>query len=272
MSSTPRTRPSSVGPSQLIGLLAAALLTLTLVTCRSSQMTSALNTLTVQEKAQGWRLLFDGHSFDGWRGLGRTGVPAEHWVIDNGAIKKLDSGDVPVQADGQPLEGGDLMTVETFDNFELVFEWRISLGGNSGIKYNVSEELSTRGGPTHAALGFEYQVLDDAEHPDGADPDHRTAALYDLIPPGDDKQLRPVGEFNLSRIVFDGNHGEHWLNGAMVLEFDLGTPEMDAALAASKYKDIAGFGDRRKGHIVLQDHGDAAWFRNLKIRVLPPGR
>ena len=272
MSNIPGTRPSSAGPRQFLGLMAATLLTLTLVTCRSNQLPPTHNTLTVEEKAYGWRLLFDGRTFNGWRGLGRKEVPAEHWVIDNGAIKKLDSGEIPVQADGQPLEGGDLMTVESFDNFEMVFEWRISPGGNSGVKYNVSEELSTRGGPSHAALGFEYQILDDAEHPDGADPDHRTAALYDLIAPGDNKQLRPVGEFNQSRIIFNGHHAEHWLNGAKVVAFDLGTPGMDEALAASKYKDIAGFGDRREGHIVLQDHGDAVWYRNLKIRVLPPGQ
>ena len=271
MSNTPRAQPSIANPGPFIGLMAAALLMMTLVTCRSNQLAPAHNTLTVEERAYGWQLLFDGRTFNGWRGLGREEVPAEHWVIDRDAIKKLDSGDVPVQADGQPLEGGDLMTVEAFDNFELVFEWRISSGGNSGVKYNVSEELSTRGRPSHAALGFEYQILDDAVHLDGADPDHRTAALYDLIPPGDNKQLRPVGQYNQSRIVFDGNHAEHWLNGAKVVAFDLGTPGMDEALAASKYKDIAGFGDRRRGHIVLQDHGDAVWFRNIKIRVLPPG-
>ena len=133
----------------------------------------------------------------------------------------------------------------------------------------MSEELSTSRGGGYSALGFEYQVLDDDRHPDGADEDHRTGSLYDLIAP-QNKQLRPVGEFNQARIVFQGNHGGHWLNGMKVVEYDLGTSLMDSLLAASKYRSIPGFGDKRKGHIVLQDHGDAVWYRNIKIRLLPP--
>jgi hypothetical protein len=227
-----------------------------------------LNTLTAAEIAQGWRLLFDGHSFDGWRGLGRDRVPERHWIIESGSIKKVPSKDVPLQADGQPLEGGDLMTIESFENFELTFEWKISPGGNSGVKYNVSEELSVASPPDNAALGFEYQVLDDDLHPDAKNGPNRTAAaLYDLLGP-QHKKLRPVGEFNSARIVFRGLHGEHWLNGVKVLEYDLGTPQMSDRLAASKYRDIKGFAEKRKGHIVLQDHTDSAWFRNIKIRSL----
>ena len=218
----------------------------------------------------GWRLLFDGETFEGWRGLGREAVPEGHWVIEDGTIRKVASGDVPTQADGQPLEGGDLMTVETFGDFELVLEWKVSPGGNSGVKYNVSEDLSTANPPEHAALGFEYQILDDDEHPDAEDVTHRSAALYDLIAPGPEKQLRPVGEFNLSRIVFNGPHGEHWLNGARVVAYDLDTPRFDSLLAASKYAPTDGFADRRNGHIVLQDHGDDVWFRSIKIRDLSP--
>jgi len=129
-------------------------------------------------------------------------------------------------------------------------------------------ELSTSRGPSHAALGFEYQILDDEGHPDGHNVTHQAADLYDLIS-AQDKTLRPVGEFNQTRIVFNGNHGEHWLNGKKVLEYDLGTARMDSLLAISKYRNIPGFGDRKKGHIVLQDHTDAAWYRNIKIRVLP---
>ena len=175
---------------------------------------------------------------------------------------------MPRQADGQPIGGGDLMTVDSFENFELSFEWRVSPGANSGIKYNVSEELSTSRGGAHSALGFEYQVLDDDRHPDGRVENHRSGALYDLIAP-QSEQLRPVGEFNQARIVFQGNHGEHWLNGAKVVEYDLGTSLMDSLLAASKYSGIPGFGDKKKGHIVLQDHGDTVWYRNIKIRLLP---
>ncbi len=227
------------------------------------------NQLSPVELEAGWRLLFDGTSFDGWRGLGRDEVPLEHWTIEAGAIRKVASADVPTAADGQPLEGGDIMTVETFDDFELMFEWKVAAGANSGIKYNVSEEMSTSAPPVHAALGFEYQILDDDGHPDAQNGPNRTAgALYDLIGPAPNKQLRPVGEFNEARLVFRGGHGEHWLNGAKVLEFDLETDAFAERLAASKYQPIEGFADQRAGHIVLQDHGDDVWFRSIKIRQL----
>ena len=228
------------------------------------------NRLSDAERAEGWRLLFDGATFDGWRGVGRDEVPEAHWSIEDGSIRKVASGDVPTAPDGQPLEGGDIMTVDAFESFELVFEWKVAPGANSGIKYNVSEEMSTSSPPVHAALGFEYQVLDDELHPDAVNGPNRTAgALYDLVPPGPAKPLRPVGEFNDARIVFDGNHGEHWLNGEKVLEFDLDTEEFAALMTASKYDPIEGFADKRAGHIVLQDHGDDVWYRNIKIRELP---
>jgi len=229
-----------------------------------------INTLTPDEQEQGWILLFDGSTFEGWRGLGREGVPEGHWIIEAGAIKKVPSREVPLQEDGQPLQGGDLMTVQSFEEFELYFEWKISTAGNSGIKYNVSEEMSTSYPPEYAALGFEYQILDDKNHPDAANGDNRTAAaLYDLIAP-EGKILKPVGEYNSARIIFKGGHGEHWLNGIKVLEYDLGTERMDDLLKASKYRDILGFADKRKGPIVLQDHTDAVWFRNIKIRIFKP--
>jgi hypothetical protein len=226
---------------------------------------------TPQEASEAWTTLFDGETFSGWRGLGSDAVPEGHWIIEDGSIRKVASGMVPTAADGQPLVGGDLMTVEAFRDFELVFEWRVSAGANSGIKYNVSEEMSTAAPPIHAALGFEYQILDDDLHPDAANGPNRTAgALYDLIPPEPPKELGPVGSFNEGRIVFQGGHGEHWLNGVKVLEFDLGSPAFDSAFAVSKYLPIDGFADKRAGHIVLQDHGDDVWFRNLKIRELAP--
>lgn len=225
------------------------------------------NTLSPQEKKEGWQLLFDGESFHGWRGLGRDSIPGGHWIIEDGCIKKVKSEDVPLQADGQPLVGGDLMTIATFEKFELSFEWRISSGGNSGVKYNVSEEMSVAHPPRYAALGFEYQILNDENHPDAQVATHRAAALYDLIP-ASNKHLNPVGEFNQARIVFTGRHGEHWLNGRKVLQYDLGTPEMDSLLSISKYHIYPNFASPRKGHIVLQDHTDEVWFRNIKIRIL----
>lgn len=215
-------------------------------------------------------LLFDGETFNGWRGLGREGIPEGHWIIQDNALKKVPRGDVPQQADGQPLEGGDLMTERAFENFELYFEWRISPAGNSGIKYNVSEGMSISYPPAHAALGFEYQILDDERHPDAMLGNNRTAAaLYDLVPPVG-KILKPVGGYNSGKIVFSGNHGEHWLNGVKVLEYDLGTLRMNHQLAASKYSNIPDFALKRKGHIVLQDHTDEVMFRNIKIREIEP--
>lgn len=262
-------------------VIPAGLLYLALLACTGEEETGAaaessvvevpgtvVNQLTPEEETAGWRLLFDGRTFDGWRGLGRDTVPTAHWTIQDGAIYKRPSGEVPLAADGQPMEGGDLMTAQAYGDYELAWEWKISPGGNSGVKYNVSEAMSTATPPRNAALGFEYQVIDDIGHPDSLQPSHQAAGLYDLIPASQDKPLRPAGEWNQSRIVFQGNHGEHWLNGAKVVEYDLGTPRMDSLVAASKYSDIEGFAARRQGHIVLQDHNDAVWYRNLKIREL----
>jgi hypothetical protein len=226
------------------------------------------NPLSAAERGAGWRLLFDGKTFDGWRGLGYDSVPTAHWKIENGAIRKLADGQVPRLPDGQPAAGGDLMTRDTYRDFELTWDWKISRAGNSGVKYNVSEEISMANAPNHAALGFEYQMLDDSLHEDNKVPSHRAGALYDLIPPNANKVLKPVGEWNSSTIVFRGNHGEHWLNGKKVVEFELGTPVIDSLLKASKYRDIKGFADKRAGHIVLQDHVDEVFFRSIKIRRL----
>ncbi len=245
----------------VVAALAAVLQTMPPAAARPNELTAA-------ERAIGWRLLFDGRTLSGWRGLGYDSVPTAHWKVADGAIEKIASGNVPKLADGQPAHGGDLMTVDSFGDFELAFEWKVAPGANSGVKYNVSEQLSMSQAPNHAALGFEYQILDDDRHEDGKLPSHRAGALYDLIAPNARKHVRPVGEWNRSRIVFRGRHGEHWLNGEKIVEFDLGTPRMDSLIAASKYRSIPGFADRREGggHIVLQDHGDEAYFRSIKVR------
>ncbi|MDB4876717.1 MAG: hypothetical protein JWM41_3163 [Gemmatimonadetes bacterium] len=230
----------------------------------------AQNRLTPAEASSGWRLLFDGKTLKGWRGLGYDSIPTAHWKVVDGTIEKIASGNVPKMPDGQPANGGDLMTVETFDNFELAFQWKVTRAANSGIKYNVSEAFSLEHASNHAALGFEYQIEDDSLNDDNALATHRTAALYDLIPANSAKQLRPAGEWNSGRIVFRGKHGEQWLNGAKVVDFDLGTPRMDSLLAKSKYRSMVGFADRRAGHIILQDHGDEVYFRDIKIRRVEP--
>ncbi len=240
-------------------------------------MTSALgaqasaaqsNQLTDAERADGWRLLFDGNTLAGWRGLGYDSIPTAHWRVVDGAIEKIASGKVPKMPDGQPANGGDLMTTDTFRDFELSFEWKVAPGANSGVKYNVSEDFSLAHASNHAALGFEYQVLDDSLSDDNKLASHLAGALYDLIAPNDGKHLVPVGQWNRSRIVFRGMHGEHWLNGVKVVDFDLGTPRMDSLLRSSKYHSISGFADRRVGHIILQDHGDEAFYRDIKLREL----
>jgi len=158
---------------------------------------------------------------------------------------------------------GDIVTLDTFSDFDLRFDWRIAPGGNSGLKYFVTEE---REGP----IAHEYQVLDDARHPDAKVGPHRQAgAFYDVLAPVADKPLRPVGEWNQSRVLVKGNHVEHWLNGRKVVEYELGSPELRAAIAKSKFKDVAGFGTKIPGHILLQDHGDEVAFRNIKIMPTP---
>lgn len=228
------------------------------------QMGSAApaNTLTAAEKAAGWKLLFDGKTTNGWRGFRREKFPEEGWVIEDGAIKHV------VGNGEQSQNGGDIITVEQYDNFELQLEWRISSGGNSGIKYLVAEEIVKNG---YSGLGFEMQVLDDDRHPDakmGKNGNRTAGALYDLIAPKN-KVLHPVGEWNQVRLIVQGNHVEHWLNGGKVVEYELGSPQLKALIAESKYKSIQGFGEVHKGHILLQDHGNEVWFRNLKLRKLP---
>ncbi len=227
------------------------------------------NELTAAEKAAGWKLLFDGTTMKGWHGLGFKEVPPGLWIVEDGSIRHLLGGKGPVQADGQPLTGMDLISDAAFMNFELSWEWKVAETGNSGLKYNVSEELSTQMAPRHAAKGWEYQMLDDAKAADNKLATHRAGALYDIFPAPDNKKYNPAGQWNRSKILFVGNHGEHWLNGVKVVDFDLGTARFDSAFALSKYKTYpAWFPVRRAGQIVLQDHDGGVWFRDIKIREI----
>ena len=227
------------------------------------------NALTAAEKAAGWRLLFDGKTLTGWHGLGFKTGEAGLWRVEDGALVRLPIGRAPVQKDGQPLTGVDLISDDSFQNFELSWDWKVASAGNSGLKYNVSEVLSTEMAPPHAAKGWEYQMLDDSLAEDNKIPSHRAGALYDMFPPASGTAVRPAGQWNSSRLVFSGNHGEHWLNGVKVVEFELGSPSFDSAFAKSKYaKYPPWFPVRRKGQIVLQDHDAGVWFRSIKIREI----
>ena len=224
-----------------------------------------LNVLTKAEKADGWQLLFDGKSLDGWRGIGIETVPSQ-WEVKNGAIHKLASGDVPTIADGRPLMSNNLMSKKTFKNFELSFEWAISKEGNSGVKYNVSEKFWIEKGGSHA-LGYEYQVLDDPK--EYYNPKLKAGALYALVEEAEGKVLKPVGKFNSGRIIYNGSHIEHWLNGKKVAEADTDSKDYAERFKTSKYyKYTDYFNEHKDGHIVLQDHGDECWYRNIKIKIL----
>ena len=229
---------------------------------------AALNTLTAEEKAQGWQMLFNGRDFTNWRGVGSEAIPERLWSVKDGLICKED---VPVGAkllDGQPVQGGDIITRETFLDFELVFEWKVAKGANSGIKYNVDENLSADSRPTRATLGFEYQVIDNIGFAEPLTPKQTAASLYDLVPAIPGNLARPVGEWNQSCLKFQGTKIKHWLNGVKVVAVDISSAAFAADLAASKFAKIKGFARKKKGHIALQDHNGAYWFRNIKIRVL----
>ncbi|MEP6662871.1 MAG: DUF1080 domain-containing protein [Verrucomicrobiota bacterium] len=208
------------------------------------------NTLSAMEKKMGWRLLFDGQSLDGWRSYRKPDAPRKGWIVENGILKVVAHGD-----------GGDIITTNKFLNFDLRWEWKIPAGANNGVKYQVLEERPK-------TPGLEYQMLDDAMD---AAPGHEklgTAALYYIFAPIKTRPLNPVGQWNSSRILADGNHVEHWLNGVKVLEYELGGDAIKAAMAESKFKNVKDFGEKTPGHIMLTYHNDEASFRNLKIREL----
>ncbi len=224
----------------------------------------APNTLSKAEQDAGWRLLFDGVSTSHWRGFKSAEFPAEGWIVSDGTLHRAAKGE-----DGKAHGGGDIVTLDEYDDFELRLDWRQLAGGNSGVKYLVDESLVKSG---RSGVGFEMQILDDVGHPDaklGIAGNRTCGALYDLIAPRK-AAARPVGEWNEARVVVDGLHVEHWLNGEKVVEFQRGSDALKALVARSKFKDVVGFGEGKKGHVLIQDHGDEAWFRNLKIRPGAP--
>jgi len=230
------------------------------------------NRLTDAQVAQGWRLLWDGTSTNGWHGATLPGFPDHGWTIRDGVLS------VDAATGGESTNGGDIITREEFANFELELDFRITPGANSGIKYFVDPQLGPTLGLAGSAIGLEFQILDDERHPDaklGVRGNRTAGSLYDLIPatnldePGRSaKRVLPPGEWNRARIVATGRHVEHWLNGVKVVEYDRGTQLFRALVSNSKYKDMPGFGERERGPILLQDHGNAVSFRSIKIRSL----
>jgi len=224
----------------------------------------SVNTLTDAERAEGWRLLWDGRTTWGWRSAKGQEFPKEGWGIKDGVLSVVETGGAESRA------GGDIVTEATYAAFDLKAEFRLTPGANSGIKYYVDTELNKAEG---SAIGLEFQLLDDAAHPDakmGRDGNRTLASLYDLIPAAAGKKAKPIGEWNEARIVSDGRHVEHWLNGAKVLEYERGSEEFRKLVAASKYKVWPAFGEKPSGYVLLQDHGNLVSFRNVKIRVLKP--
>jgi hypothetical protein len=200
------------------------------------------NTLTAAERADGWKLLFDGKTTTGWRAF-KSATPPSGWQAIDDQLVRRD-------------QGGDLMTADQFDNFELRLEWKVTKNGNSGIMYRVTDQ----GNQTYET-GPEFQILDNAGHKDGQDPITSAGSNYALHPPARDV-TRPVGEWNQVRLIVNGAHVEHWMNGVKLLEYELLGEDWE------KRAKMPGYGRAKRGHLVLQDHGDLVSFRNIKIKPL----
>jgi hypothetical protein len=231
--------------------LAAALTASLLVPAGLHAQTA--NQLTPAETKAGWTLLFNGQNLDGWRGYKRPDAAGTRWVVNDGLLC-LSPGD-----SSDTRGARDIISTATWTQFELAWDWRVSQGGNSGVKYFVLEDQSS-------AIGHEYQVIDDERHKDAQiGPTRQTAAFYDVLAAAN-RPMKPAGEWNQSRVVVHGTKVEHWLNGTKVLAYELDSAPLRAAIAKSKFKDVARFGKPQKGHLLLQDHGDAVCYRNVKVR------
>jgi hypothetical protein len=219
------------------------------------------NTVSEREARDGWKLLWDGKTTAGWRGAKLETFPTSGWQVANGTLSVL-------AAEGrESAAGGDIVTVGEYQDFELIVEFNITKGANSGIKYFVDTGLNKGEG---SSIGCEYQILDDVVHPDakaGVNGNRKLAGLYDMIPPRG-VRFNGVGEWNRARIVVKGSHVEHWLNGFKTVEYERGTQMWRALVDHSKYTVWPSFGEAAKGHLLLQDHGNRVSFRSIKIKEL----
>ena len=208
----------------------------------------AMNTLTPEERAEGWELLFDGESLDAWRGFGRDDLPGG-WVAEDGMLVRV-------------ADAGDIVTRERFRDFEFALEWRVGEAGNSGIFIRASEDVDRmfEGAP-------EMQILDDAGHVDGGDPLTSAGANY-AMHPAPRGVVHPAGEWNSARVRVEGDRVTQWLNGQQIVEYELGSEDWNRRLAESKFTEWPEYGTYDEGHIGLQDHGDRVEFRNIKVRRL----
>lgn len=224
-------------------------LLLLVATPLTAQESMSLNTLTAAEREAGWELLFDGETTEGWRGYGMQRMP-DGWSVIDGALTRVSG-------------GGDVITVGEYEDFELYLEWRVEPGGNSGVFYRAAEgfEVIYTGAP-------EMQVLDDEGHPDGRSLLTSAGSNYGLHP-ARRGVVKPGGEWNSARVIVDDNRVEHWLNGVKMVEYELGSTDWKERVANSKFNAWPEYGQASIGHIGLQDHGDLASFRNIKIRRLP---
>ncbi len=221
------------------------------------------NVLSEQEKKNGLTLLWDGKTAAGWRGAYKDKFPDKGWEIKDGTLSVVKS------TGAESQNGGDIISEKQFGAFDLQFEFKLTEGANSGVKYFVTANEGNKG----SAIGLEYQILDDEKHPDaklGAANNRTQGSLYDLIPSLQIKRgQRPIGQWNFGRIVvYPDNRVEHWLNGYKVVEYQRGTPIYNVLVARSKYEKWENFGMAEKGHILLQDHGDNVSFRSIKIKEL----
>jgi len=227
-----------------------SLLAVSILSLLSTVALAGPNDLTDKEKADGWRLLFDGKTTEGWVAIGKDAFPDKGWSVQDGALVHEPKGG-----------GGDIVTKEFFGDFELTWEWKIPEVANTGLKYNLPDAKKN--------VGCEYQMIDDERHPDGIKGGrlHQTGSLYDVIEPSKDRKINPPGQWNQSRILVKGNHVEQWLNGVKTVEFEFGSAELMALKEKSKFKKTEGWGVKTKSPFLLQDHGDGAAFRAIKVRV-----